>query len=69
MILEQTMDHIHVGADHFAVAADALKNVIAVMRDEFQIERRDVAAGIAHTGGAASNGILLIFEGGIGGFN
>src|SRR5512143_1822881 len=65
MILQQAMNEIHVGADHLAVAADTLNNVIAMMHDEFQIERGDVAASVAAAGGAASNGLLLIFKSGV----
>jgi len=69
VIFEQAVNEDDIVADQFAIAADALKNVFAMMRHEFQIERRNVATGIALTGGSTANCLLLILESRIGGFD
>jgi hypothetical protein len=60
---------VHIRTDGFYDAADNLEQVLAVMDDEFKIERRDVVAGVAGTGGAALDGKLAITEGKIGAFD
>jgi hypothetical protein len=65
MILRQAVDQVNVRADQLADPAYMLDDVIAVVCNEFQVERWDVLAGEAGAGGGPLHGNLPVPKGNI----
>ena len=68
VVLRQSVNQVHVGADQFADAGDALHHVIAVIDEEFQVQGGYGFAGGALAGRAAARGFHPIAEYHVGGF-
>jgi hypothetical protein len=68
MVFRQAVDQVYVRADHLAAAPDLLEREVPVMGEEFQVERGNVAAGVAVAGRGALHRELPVAEGAVGGF-
>jgi len=62
VILRKSVDQVHVGTGQFAGIHHLLNEIITMVREELQVKRGDVSAGIARTSGRLFHGNALIAE-------